>query len=43
MSSDICLLGWMESKVYKREVDAQDKLLTHILDAAACRKKREKR
>jgi hypothetical protein len=31
----------MKCKVYKRKVDAQDKLLAPILDAAACMKKHE--
>jgi len=30
-----CLWGWMESEVYKRKVDTEDKLLARILDAAA--------
>ena len=29
----------MKGKVYKRKVDTQDKLLSHILNAAACIKK----
>jgi hypothetical protein len=28
--------GWMKSEVYKRKVDTRDKLLSRILDAAAC-------
>ena len=31
---DFCLLGCMNSEVYKREVDARDKLLACNLDAA---------
>jgi hypothetical protein len=38
---DFYLWGWMKSKVYKRKVDTQDTLFAHILDAAACIKKRE--
>lgn len=33
---DLCLLGWMNSKVYRRKVDTPDELLFHISDAAAC-------
>ena len=36
-----CLWGWMRSDVYKREVDIRDELLALVLDAAACKKKRE--
>lgn len=36
-----CLRAWMKGKVYKRKVDTQDKLLSHILNVAACIKKRE--
>lgn len=36
-----CLWGWTKSDVYKRKVDAQDKLLTRILDATASTKKCE--
>ena len=32
---DFCLWGWMKNEVHKRKVDIRDKLLAHILDAAA--------
>ena len=35
------LRGWMKSKGYKRKGDTRDKLIAHILDAAACIKKHE--
>jgi hypothetical protein len=38
---DFCLWGSMRSKVYKRKVNTQDKLLARILDTAAHIKKRE--
>jgi hypothetical protein len=40
---DCVLLGWVESEVYdyKTQVDAREKLLARILDAAACIKKRK--
>jgi hypothetical protein len=38
---DFCLWGWMQSEVYKRDVDTPDELLSDILDAAACIKKRK--
>ena len=36
-----CLWDWIQSQVYKRKVDAPDELLSDILNAAACIKKRE--
>jgi hypothetical protein len=38
---DFCLWGWMKREVYNLKVDSPDELLAHILDAAACIKKRE--
>ena len=38
---DFCLCGWMKREVYRRKVDTRDELLAHILDAAACLKKRD--
>jgi len=35
---DDCLWGWMESEVYKRNVDTRDELLARVLDAAALMK-----
>ena len=36
-----CLWGWMNSEVYNRKVDTQDKSLTRISNAAARMKTRE--
>jgi len=33
--SDFCLWGWMNSKVYKTNVDTRDELFTRNLDVAA--------
>jgi hypothetical protein len=38
---DFCLWGWIKSEVYKRKVDTPDELLSVILDAAGCIKRRE--
>jgi hypothetical protein len=34
-----CLWGWIKGKVYERNVDTRDELLSRILDAAARIKK----
>jgi hypothetical protein len=39
--SDFWLWGWMDSKVYKTNLDTRDELLVRILDAAAGLTKRE--
>jgi len=36
---DFCLVGWMKSEGYKRELDTQDELLACNLDAAVRIKK----
>jgi len=38
---DFCLLRWMKSEVYKINLDTRGKLLSRILHALACIKKRE--
>jgi hypothetical protein len=38
----VYLWGWIKSKVYKRKVDTWDKLLACILDAAVCKKNRDR-
>jgi len=38
---DFCLWGWMKSEVYKIRVGTPDELLSVILGAAACVKKRD--
>ena len=38
---DFCLLLWMKNEVYKINLDTRGKLLSRILHAAACIKKRE--
>jgi len=34
-SLDICLWGWMKSKVCKEKVHTRDKLVAHIMNSAA--------
>ena len=38
---DFCLWSWIKSEVYNRNVDTLDELLSVILGAAGCIKKRE--
>ena len=41
--SDFCLWGWMESEVYKENVNTRDELVTRIMNSAALIKKRKER
>jgi len=38
---DFCLWGLMQSEVYRKKVDTQEKLLINILDVIACIKERQ--